>query len=52
MFGKESGGFPEEILLENQETAIQYPDDERYPFAESEQFRSDRTLRGTETAQF
>ena len=29
-----------------------YPDDERYPFAESEQFRSDRTLRGTETAQF
>ena len=29
-----------------------YPDDERYPFAESEQFRSDRTLRGAETAQF
>ena len=25
---------------------------DRYPFAESEQFRSDRTLRGTETAQF
>ena len=25
MFGKESGGIPEEILLENQETAIRIP---------------------------
>ena len=37
MFGKESGGIPEEILLENQDRDP-YPDDERYPFAESEQF--------------
>ena len=52
MFGKESGGIPEEILLEKSGDCDPYPDDERYPFAESEQFRSDRTLRGTETAQF
>ena len=25
MFGKESGGIPEEILLENQETAVRIP---------------------------
>ena len=32
MFGKESAGIPEEILLENQDTAIRIPMMRRYPF--------------------
>ena len=45
MFGKESAGIPEEILLENQETAIRDPYDRRYPVSESEQFCCHRPLR-------
>ena len=40
MFGKESAGIPEEILVEHEETCIRIPMLPRDPFPESVQFRS------------
>ena len=50
MFGKESAGIPEEILLENQETAIRIPMINDIRSLNLEQFRGDRALRGTAPA--
>ena len=38
MFGKESAGIPEDILVKNQETCVRIPMIGGYPFPESEQF--------------
>ena len=46
MFGKESAGIPEEILLENQERAVRIPMMRRHPLPEPGQLRGHRPLRG------
>ena len=46
MFGKESAGIPEEILLENQETAIRIPMIGDIRSLNLRQFRCHRPLRG------
>ena len=50
MFGKESAGIPEEILVEHEETCIRIPYAPRDPFPEPVQLRSHCALRGTATA--
>ena len=45
MFGKESAGIPEEILVENKENCVRIPHDRRYPVAESRQFRCHYSVR-------
>ena len=32
MFGKESAGIPEEILVDHEDTCVRIPNDWRYPF--------------------
>ena len=46
MFGKESAGIPEELLLENQERAVRIPMVGGDAFPESVQFCGGRALRG------
>ena len=49
MFGKESAGIPEEILVEHKRRLRAYPDGRRHPFAEPRQLGCDRALRSTQT---
>ena len=44
MFGKESAGIPEEILLDNQENCVRIPYVGRYPVFESVKLRFDRAV--------
>lgn len=50
MFGKESAGIPEEILVEHEETCIRIPMLPEIRSLNLVQFRSHCALRGTETA--
>ena len=44
MFGKESAGIPEEILVEHEEDCMRIPIDRGYPFTESWKFGCDRVI--------
>ena len=44
MFGKESAGIPEEILVENEDTCIRIPMQDKNPFPEFKQFSCDCAL--------
>lgn len=52
MFRKRKRRDPGRNLTGKSGDGDPYSDDERYPFAESEQFRGNRALRGTAAAQF